>query len=117
MPDPKKPSTRLARILTLIGAGIVLATFVVKDVVSESLKDANDSLVSARSLYLGQTYNTFSQEQLAYIKQQVDVAVAALRTDSDRLKANEDVLSARAQADDDYLSAVIQYVLTVLSGR
>ena len=110
MENSNKPSQKLSRILTLTGAGIVLATFVVKDVLSERLKDANDALVSARALYLSQTYNTFSQEELAYIKQEVDTVVAGLRSDYDSLKASEGVLSARAQADDDYLSVVIEYL-------
>ena len=51
----KTKHAKLSVIMTLTGAGIVLATFVVKDVMNERLKDINDSLSSAEAFYLTQT--------------------------------------------------------------
>lgn len=45
----------IARIITYIGAIIIFATFVVKDVMRERLKDLNDSMNSAEMFYLTQT--------------------------------------------------------------
>lgn len=111
----KRRSPKLARVIAVIGAGIVLATFVVKDVVSDQLKEANDSLDGAESLYLSQTYSSFTQDDLAYIKQQVDVALATIENGKESLETHEQILKATSQAGHDHLSVVTEYVTNLLN--
>jgi hypothetical protein len=104
-------SSKLSTIITLIGAGVVLATFVVKDVMNEKLKNVTDSLSSAQTFYFTQTYNIFGQDDLAYVKQQVDLTLNAVRNPGkDQLAANEQVIRVRAQASDDHLAVMTEYL-------
>jgi hypothetical protein len=109
-------SARLSKIVSFIGAGVVLATFVVKDVMKENLKDVNDSLGSAQNFYLSQTYNIFIQDDLSYIKQEVDLALSALQSsEKNQFERRESVLRASAQAGNDHLNVVIEYVRNLAS--
>jgi len=111
-----RTSPKLSKIMIFIGAGIVLGTFVVKDVMNEKLKDANDSLGSAETFYLTQTYNIFIQDDLAYIKQEVDLSLSALQSKGkDQLEGSEQVLRTKAQAGNDHLNVVIEYVRNLAS--
>jgi hypothetical protein len=102
--------------MIFIGAGIVLARFVVKDVMNEKLNDANDSLGSAETFYLTQTYNIFIQDDLAHIKQEVDLSLSALQSKGkDQLEGSEQVLRTKAQAGNDHLNVVIEYVRNLAS--
>lgn len=104
-------SSKLSTIITLIGAGIVLATFVVKDVMNEKLKDVNDSFSTAQTFYFTQTYNIFGQDDLAYVKQQVDLTLNAVRNSGkDQFAANEQVIRVKAQASDDHLAIMTEYL-------
>jgi flagellin-like hook-associated protein FlgL len=110
--SPKSP--KLSRIMTFVGAGIVLATFVVKDIMREKLKDINDSLGSAEAFYLTQTYNIFIQDDIVYIKQEVDLALSALQINGkNQLEGSEQMLRTKAQAGNDHLNVVIEYVRTL----
>jgi hypothetical protein len=111
-----RKSQKLPRIMTFVGAGIVLATFVVKDVMNEKLKDVNDSLGSAETFYLTQTYNIFIQDDLAYIKQEVDLTLSALQNSGKKqLEGSEQMLRTKAQAGNDHLNVVIEYVRNLAS--
>jgi hypothetical protein len=109
-----KATPKSARLITFVGAGIVLATFVVKDMFSERLKEADDSLDGAQSLYLSQTYSSFMQDDLAYIKQQLDVTLATIQSGKDSTETHERILSAKAQASDDHLSVLTEYADNLL---
>lgn len=107
---------KLAKIMTLIGAGIVLATFVMKDIMNEKLKDINDSLGSAEAFYLTQTYSIFIQDDLVYIKQEVDLALAALQSNgNNQIEGPEQSLLTKDQAGNDHLNVVIEYVRNLAS--
>lgn len=102
--------------MTFIGASIILATFVVKDIMSEKLREVNDSLGAAETFYLSQTYSIFIQDDLVYIKQEVDRALSVLQTrDRDHLEANEKLLSVSSKAGIDHLNVVIEYVRNLAS--
>jgi len=48
-PAPKKKTVKRARLLTFVGASIVLTTFIVKDGFKERLKDLNDSIIATEN--------------------------------------------------------------------
>ena len=111
-----RKSPKLSRIITFIGAGIVLATFLVKDIMNERLKDINGSLASAETFYLTQTYSIFIQDDLAYIKQEVDLGLSAIHSNGkNQLDGSEQVLRTKAQAGNDHLDVVIEYVRNLVS--
>jgi len=111
-----RKSQKLSRVTAIIGAGIVLATFVVKDVMKERLKDANDSLSGAESFYLTQTYNIFIQDDIVYIKQEVDLALSTLQSqEKDQLQRSEQLLRTKSQAGNDHLNVVIEYARNLAS--
>ena len=65
-------SKKLTRALSIIGAGIVLATFVVKDAVRENLKDFVDDLDNASAVFaIRRDFNT-AAFQLRVIEQKID---------------------------------------------
>ncbi len=43
-----------SKVVGFLGAGIVLSTFVVKDVMREQVKELNDTITSAETFYLTQ---------------------------------------------------------------
>lgn len=107
----KTKSKKLSVVVSLVGAGIVLATFVVKDVMNERLKDINDSLSSAEGFYLSQTYNLFVQDDLSYIKQEVDETKVAISSNGQpAIDVNQQMIAVRAQASDDHVNVVIEYI-------
>jgi hypothetical protein len=107
----KAKPAKLSVIITLIGAGIVLATFVVKDVMNERLKDINDSLGSAEAFYLTQTYNLFVQDDLSYVKQEVDETKVAIGSNNQPgIDTKRQIIAVRAQASDDHVNVVIEYI-------
>ena len=106
-----KRAARLSKVVTLVGAGIVLATFVVKDVMSERLKNLNDSLNSAESFYTSQTYSIFVQDDLSYLKQEIDTVLSSLEgKGKGQTEQLEELDSIRAQASDDHLAVLTEYL-------
>jgi hypothetical protein len=101
-------SRRLTRIITFVGAGVVLVSFIVNDVFKEKFNGLNDSLATAQNFYLTQTYNIFIQDDLTYIKQQVDRGLATAGKPSNA--ASENVLTVSAQAGLDHANDVLEYV-------
>jgi hypothetical protein len=103
-------SSNLSKIVTFVGAGIVLATFVVKDVMNEKMKDVNDSLNTAQMFYFTQTYSIFGQDDHAYITQEIDLALNAILNAKDQFASSEQIISVRAQASDNHLGVLTEYL-------
>jgi hypothetical protein len=117
-PNQKRAGWRT--LVTFIGAGIILSTFVVKDVMKDKLKEVNDSLTTAENFYLTQTYNLFIQDDLVYIKQQVDLMLSALQgKEKGPIVGSEQALLAKAQASKDHVDVLIEYAsnLVALTGK
>jgi hypothetical protein len=65
-------SKKIKRLFSIVGVGIVLATFVVKDAVREDLKDFVDDLDSASGVFAIRSDFTTLAFQLRVIEQKVD---------------------------------------------
>jgi hypothetical protein len=94
----KPPSRATSKAISIIGAGVVLVTFIVQDVMREDLKDLNDRLGGAESFYFGQTSQIFIEGDLNYLVQQTDLMQAASDiklTDTQRL---EKQMTVRAES-------------------
>jgi hypothetical protein len=115
----RRLSSKTSRILSYAGAGVVLATFVVKDVMAERLKNKTDSLSSAETFYLSQTYDVFIEDDLNYLKQEIDLTKAHLESTGNEDVNTDSTVSIRTQSSIDHLMSVLQYAtnLTELVGK
>jgi hypothetical protein len=104
-------SAYLSRTISIVGAGIILATFVVKDVLSDHMKDLNDSLTLARSFYLTQLPINFMEGDVNVTKYDVGLVLITLgdkekgpvRMAEDKMSASLETNRARAQIISEYM--------------
>jgi hypothetical protein len=106
----KPLSRKTSRILSIIGFGVAFASFVVKDVMSERLRSASDSLAGAQSFYLTQTSSEFIEDELNYIKEEVDLTkVAVEQGASEQRRGQETTITVKATATKDHIDTATEY--------
>lgn len=106
-----KHSRRASRILTFVGATVVLATFVANDVMRNSLRNETNSLNSIQDFYISQSYLVDIEDTLSYVKQEVDLSKETLSShQGDSSDYVEKTVSIRAEAGYDRLFADRHYI-------
>ena len=108
-----KTST-ISRLVTILAAGIILATFVVKDIASQRFKSDSDSLDRTSSMHFTLSYNLFLQDYLASIKQSTDLTM--LRLGSNKNTSFENTvqeLRIRIQSAQDHAKVLNEYTTSV----
>jgi hypothetical protein len=106
----KSRSSKVSTVITLVGAGIVLATFVIKDVMNEKLKEVNDTLNTAQTFYFTQTFSILGQDDHAYMTQELDLALNEILNGKDQSALNQGKITVRAQASDNHLGVLTEYL-------
>ncbi len=104
-----------SRFLPFVGAAIVLVTFAVKDVMSERLKSRSDAMNSAQTFYFSQTYDVFIEDDLNYLKQEVDLTKSLLDTKAGSDGRADATIAIGMQSSADHLLSVMQYVQNLSS--
>ena len=112
----KGKSSMASRIISIVGAGIVLATFVVKDVLDERMKDLNDSLSTARSFYLTQLPLNFIEGDVNQTNYKVSLLLLAV-DDKDKHQSQlaEDKISAALETNRHRAEIASEYLVSLVS--
>jgi len=112
----KRTYPMLSRTISIVGAGIVLATFVVKDVLSDLFNYENDSLNTARSFYLTQTPINFIEGDVNQTQYKVSLLLLAI-DDKGRGQSQiaEDKISTALETNKTRVQVVSEYIVTLAS--
>jgi len=107
-------SSTISRLIVILAAGIILATFVVKDIASERFKNARDSLDRTSTMHFTLSYNLFVQDYLASIKQSADLTLSMLESNGKTPSENStQALRIRIQAAQDHVKVLNEYTRSV----